>query len=372
MTVTLIATTTMGLEAMLKRELVALGYSNFRVGDGKVEFDAEISDICKANLWCRTAGRIFLKIGQFEATTFDALFDRTKALNWSDWIGPDDAFPVSKVSSKKSELFSKSDSQAIVKKAVVESLKQSHKQSSLPETGAPFPIRIQIESDVVVLSIDTSGPGLNKRGYRAHMDKAPLRETLAAGLVMLSHYNPERDIVLDPFCGTGTILIEAAMIAKNMAPGLNRTFNAEEWKAIPVLFWEEARQEARDAMNPDAPCQLFGSDSDGRVLDIARENIELAGVSGVHVQTLPMQEVRSRHGRGKIITNPPYGERMYSPEDIQLLYEDMGDVFRKHFPEWKYYILSASENFFSQFGERSTKHRKLFNGGMQCWFYQYF
>ena len=243
MSETLIATTTMGFESVLKQELQGLDLNDLKVFDGKVEFKGDIQDICKTNLWLRTAGRIYIKISEFKAFTFDELFEQTKALPWEKWIQQDAQFPVTQVTSRKSVLFSKSDCQAIVKKAVVNRLQSVYKASRLPETGPVVPIRIQIEKDQVILSIDTSGSGLNKRGYRDNQEKAPLRETLAAGLILLSRWRPNEDVLIDPFCGSGTILIEAGLMAKNIAPGLNRTFGAENWSAIPKSYWDEARKE---------------------------------------------------------------------------------------------------------------------------------
>ncbi|RAP34814.1 RNA methyltransferase [Candidatus Marinamargulisbacteria bacterium SCGC AAA071-K20] len=370
--ITLIATVAMGLESVLSRELKNLGYENLRVDNGKIEFDAELQDICKTNLWLRTAGRIFLKIAEFKATTFDELFEKTKKLHWSDWIGKDDYFPVTKVSSRKSILFSKSDSQAIVNKAVAESLKKSYKVDTLPETGGEFPIRIQIENDMVVLSIDTSGDGLHKRGYRSHMNAAPLRETLAAALILLSRWNPEEDALMDPMCGTGTLLIEAGLIAKNIAPGLKRKFISEYWRALSPEIWEKERSLAREQIKHDVKPRILGSDIDSGVLSIARENIAIAGLDDIFVQTLDMEDSSSRYERGKVITNPPYGERLGDREDAEKLYKKMGKSFRKNFKGWHYYVLTSNEEFETMFGKRCTRKRKLFNGSIRCDFYHYY
>jgi len=372
MKLTLIATTTMGFESVLANEIRALGYESVRVFDSKVEFEGTEKDICRANLWLRTAGRIFVKIAQFKATTFDELFDQTFALNWGQWIQKEDQFPVANVTSRKSILFSKSDCQAIVKKAIVESLKKAHNCQTLPETKASFPIRIQIEKDEVILSIDASGSGLNKRGYRAHMDKAPLRETLAAGLVLLSRWNPSEDVLMDPLCGTGTLLIEAGLIARNIAPGLNRSFNSEAWKIVSDSLWKTAKTEAKDLIKKDAEFRIYGSDHHPKALSIANKNIKLAGLSDIFVQKRELKDISSRFDRGKIITNPPYGERTGEIEEIEKLYKEMGIVFMSHFPAWSYYILTANDNFESLFGKRSTKHRKIYNGGIKCWYYQYY
>ncbi len=371
MKLTLIATAAMGLETVLAYELKDLGYQT-KVSDGKVEFEGDLSDICKANLWLRSAGRIYIKMATFKAVTFDELYDQTRALPWEDWIGSDDSFPVSKVTSRKSELFSKSDCQAIVKKAVASRLIDTYNLNALPETGAQCAIRIQIESDTVVLSLDTTGHGLNKRGYRAHHDEAPLRETLAAGLILLSRWNPERDVLLDPLCGTATILIEAGLIAKNIAPGLYRSYACEGWKTMSEKRWEDAREAAEAAIKHDAEYRIFGSDRNARVLDIARKNIQIAGLDKIFVQTLPVKDIQSRFETGKIITNPPYGARLSDLEQVELLYAEMGEVFLERFQHWSYYILTPHDRFERLFGARSTKHRKLFNGPIQCWLYQYF
>ena len=373
MTITLIATTVMGLESVLAKEIRDLGYEKVSVFDNKVEFEGELKDICRANLWLRSAGRIYVKIGTFKATTFDELFDQTKALPWSDWIGKTDAFPVADVSSRKSELYAKSTCQSIVKKAIVTHLQAAYGSERLPETGATCPVRIQIDKDSVTLSIDSTGEGLHKRGYRAHMDRAPLRETLAAGLLLLSRWRPDRDVLMDPFCGSGTIVIEAGLIAKNIAPGLNRSFNAESWSCVDTALWAEARQEAKDLMTPDQDCRIFGSDNEPRALSIATKNIALAGLSeSVFVQNRSLSDISSRFDRGKLVTNPPYGQRLDELHDVEALYKEMGSVFRASFADWSYYILTAHEGFERFFGKRSTKHRKLYNGGMKCYFYQYF
>ncbi len=372
MNIILIATTAMGLESVLKQELLDLGYSNLRVFDGKVEFDGVLSDICKANLWLRTAGRIYLKIATFKATTFDELFDQTTDIPWSDWIGPGDAFPVSKSMSRKSILYSRSDLQSIVKKAVVEHLKRAHDVRELPETGATFPIRVQVENDIVTLSIDTSGDGLNKRGYRAHMDIAPLRETLAAGMVLLSRYRADKDILMDPMCGTGTILIEAAMIAQNMAPGLNRHFISMGWNVWEGDEWESARQEAQDLIVRGADFRILGSDTNWKALEVARKNVELAGVENVHFQKLPFKELGSRFRKGKLITNPPYGERLSEREEVESLYQDLGWMCQTKLPEWSHYVITPHEQFEKLFGKKSDKKRKLYNGGIKCHYYQFF
>jgi len=362
----------MGFESVLAQEIKDLGFESVHVFDNKVEFEGTLTDICRVNLWLRTAGRIYIKIAEFKATTFDDLFEQTKLLDWAQWIQKEDQFPVTQVSSRKSELFSKSDCQAIVKKAVVESLKAAHNCQILPESGALFPIRIQIDKDIVTLSIDSSGTGLNKRGYRAHMDLAPLRETLAAGLVLLSRWRADKDPLVDPFCGTGTILIEAGLIAKNMAPGLNRSFCSEQWSIIEPTLWTDARSAAKDAIRHDAKYTIIGSDKNQTAINVAHKNIELAGLNHIDIQKKDFRDITTTFDHGKLITNPPYGERMNELAEVEQLYYEMGSIFKTVFSEWSYYILSPNEQFETLFGKKSTKHRKLYNGGMKCYFYQYF
>lgn len=373
MTITLIATTTMGFESVLANEIRHLGFESVRVFDSKVEFDANLNDICLVNLWLRTAGRVYIKCAEFKATSFDALYEKTKQVNWQDYIQEEDAFPVTKVTSKKSELFSKSDCQSVVKKAIVDKLKSAYQVRQLSESSdATFAIRIQIDKDTVILSIDTTGVGLNKRGYRAHHDVAPLRETLAAGLVLLSRWRPDRDVLLDPFCGTGTILIEAAMIAENRAPGLNRSFAFENWKIISKQNTELIRMDANDRIDSGRQYVIHGSDNEHEAIQIAQKNSELAGISKINFDVQSMQNINPVAETGKIISNPPYGQRIEYQETIDALYQEMGTKFKTDFSDWNYYILSGHDEFESLFDHRSRKHRKVYNGGLKCYFYQYF
>lgn len=318
----------------------------------------------------RCADRVLLEIGRFKAETFDELFEKTKALPWENWIPVDGEFPAAKITSVKSTLFSKSDGQRIVKKAVVERLKSKYHVEWFEESGGKYPIHIQILKDEVTLSIDTSGSGLNKRGYRQYGNEAPLKETISAALVYLSRWRPER-VFLDPLCGSGTIVIEAALIGKNIAPGLKRDFISETWDAIPAELWEQARQEARDAIN-DKEFLLLGSDCDADALKQARTNAELAGVADlVAFQKLPVQSISTKKKYGVIITNPPYGERIGEEKEIQRLYRDMGKVFRS-LEDWSYFIITGYEKFEKFFGEASTKNRKLYNGDIKTHYYQYY
>lgn len=366
----LIATTAFGLESVVKDEIKTLGYTVEAVENGRVHYTGDLSAIVTSNLWLRCADRVLVKIGQFHAESFDALFEGTKALPWEDWIPPEGEFPAAKITSVKSKLFSKSDGQRIVKKATVERLKAAHRVKTLPETGAKYPIHIQILKDEVTLSIDTSGSGLNKRGYRAYGNEAPLKETIAAALVKLSRWRPERPF-LDPLCGSGTILIEAAMIGKNIAPGSRRHFISENWLHIPQKIWDEARTAAKEGIN-DCEFKLMGSDIDPKALRQARTNTDLAGVMDhISFQRLPVQEISSRKHYGVIITNPPYGERLGNSKEVIGLYRDMGKVFRQ-LEDWSYFILTGLQDFETYFGKKATKNRKLYNSTIQTYLYQYF
>jgi len=366
----LIATAAFGLEALVARELRELGYTDLTVETGRVVFRADAAAIPRTNLWLRTAERVLVRVGEFKATTFTELFDQTKALSWTDWLPNDANFPVNG-KSVHSKLFSISDCQAIVKKAVVEKMKEKYGGTWLSETGSRYTIEVGMLRDVATLTLDTSGAGLHKRGYRKLVSEAPLRETLAAALISLSFWRPERTLV-DPFCGSGTIPIEAALIGLNAAPGLHREFAAEHWPVIPPLLWQRAREEAADMRVRDASFRVLGSDINGEVLSLARHHAEQAGVSEhVAFQTLPMAELRSRKKYGIVICNPPYGERMGEAEDVAGLYQEMGRVF-KALDTWSYYILTAHPDFERLFGRPADRRRKLYNGRLLCQLYQYY
>jgi len=368
----LIATATFGVESIVAQELKNLGYKELKISNGKVEFRGEIKDICKTNLWLRCADRVLLKVAEFKAVTFDELFDYTKSICWGDIIPKDAKFPVAKISSVNSRLFSKSDCQAIVKKAIVESLKNFYGISALDETGDEYSIKIELLNDMATLSIDTSGSALHKRGYRAYGNQAPIKETLAAALIKLAKWK-EDSVLIDPFCGTGTILIEAAMIAKNIAPGINRHFISENWSIISKNFWTDAKNEATE-MKKDIPeLKIYGSDIDEKVLKIARQNIKLAGLENcIFIQKLPVKEIASRFKYGSIISNPPYGERSFEKKEVEKLYREMGKIFTAGFDTWSYYIITANTDFEKLFGRKANKNRKLYNGGIKCYFYQYY
>jgi putative N6-adenine-specific DNA methylase len=315
---------------------------------------------------------VYIKIAEFQATTFDALYENTRQIEWHHWIRPTDQFPVSKITSRKSALFSKSDTQAIVKKAVVDSLRDSHSCVMLPESGSTvIAIRVQIENDVVTLSIDTSGSGLNKRGYRLQNNSAPLRETLAAGMIMLSRWRPKREIFYDPFCGTGTLLIEAALIAHNKAPGLNRAFAAESWNMFSADIWNSVREHAKAQIDLDSNFDIRGSDYSEKAIDYSGQNISRSELKSICLQHVELAHAKPCNQVGKIVTNPPYGSRLSTKTRVLSLYKEMGIQFSHHFPNFDYYILSDDDQFELTFGQRARKNRKLYNGGIQCRFYQF-
>lgn len=366
----LIATCTFGLEGILKDEVVKLGFEDIVTSNGRVEFSGGEDAIAIANLWLRTADRVLVKIGKFNATTFDELFEKTKACSWEQWITKDGRFPVAKATSVKSKLFSKSDCQSIVKKAIVERLKQKYKINWFEESGENYPVFVNILKDEVTLSIDSSGVGLHKRGYRAKGNEAPLKETLAAAIVFLSHWKPERQLA-DPFCGSGTLLIEAALMGKNIAPGINRTFSSETWNGQMKRSYSSTRKEAKDMIEKDE-FRLLGSDIDRHSIQLAMENAKLAGVDDVIAfQKLDVSEFNSSKRVGTIITNPPYGERLSTKKEVEELYQTMGKTFEK-LDDWSYFILTGHLNFERYFGRRATKNRKLYNGNILTYLYQYY
>ncbi|MFZ5633478.1 MAG: THUMP domain-containing class I SAM-dependent RNA methyltransferase [Bacillota bacterium] len=366
----LIATATFGLEAVVAREVRELGYDQVTVENGRVTFRADEGAICRANLWLRSADRVLVKMGEFPATSFDELFEKTKALPWPDWIPEDANFPV-QGKSVRSKLFSVPDCQAIVKKAVVESMKRRYRRQWFEETGPRCTIEVALLKDVATLTIDTSGPGLHKRGYRKLSSAAPLKETLAAAMVGLSRWQPDR-VLVDPFCGSGTIPIEAALIGLNRAPGLGREFAAEKWPAVPARLWREARQEAGDLARPRADLQIRGTDADGEVLSLARYHARQAGVEGhIHWQQMPVADLRTQKKYGYIICNPPYGQRLEELRAVEGLYREMGRVFRG-LDTWSFYVLTTHHNFEKLFGRRADKKRKLYNGRIECHYYQFF
>jgi 23S rRNA (guanine2445-N2)-methyltransferase / 23S rRNA (guanine2069-N7)-methyltransferase len=369
-TLDLLATATFGLEAVVARELTALGYGPKIIQSGRVLFQGDESAICRTNLWLRSADRVLVRLDTFEARDFGQLFDRTYALPWEAWLGPDAEFPVTG-RSIKSQLSSVPACQKIVKKAVVERLKAAHRIELLPETGPKHSIEVALLEDQATLTLDTSGPGLHKRGYRRLAGEAPLKETLAAALILLSYWKPERPLV-DPFCGSGTVPIEAALIGRNLAPGLNRSFAAESWPRLSARLWEAARQEARDLARPDLPVRIIGTDVDENALSLARHHAEKAGVAGqIHFQQHAFAELTSKREYGCLICNPPYGERMGRQAEVEALYRAMPDVFRR-LKTWSFYILTAHPDFEAIVGQKADRRRKLYNGRIECTYYQFF
>ena len=366
----LIATSAVGLEAVVARELKALGYESKTLQTGRVLFQADEAALCRANLWLRTADRVLLRLGEFEATDFGQLFDQTYALPWEAWLGADAAFPVNG-RSVKSQLSSVPACQKIVKKAIVEKLKSAYGGAWLPETGPQYTVEVALLNDRATLTLDASGAGLNKRGYRKLVGEAQLRETMAAALVLLSFWRPERQLV-DPFCGSGTIPIEAALIGRNLAPGLNRTFAAESWPAIPARLWEEARQEARDLARADLPLRIIGTDKSEDALSLARYHAEQAGVSEqIHFQQRDFYDLTSKKEYGCVICNPPYGERIGDHDELEDLYRAMPTVLRR-LKTWSHYVLTAFPDFETLVGRKADRRRKLYNARIECTYYQFY
>ena len=337
----LIATAAMGLEALVAKEVRALGYE-CEVENGKVIYTGDENAIARSNLWLRTADRVKIKVGEFKAYTFDELFEKTKALPWEKYLPEDAEFPVTG-KSVKSKLFSVSDCQAIVKKAVVDRMKSYYKRNSwFEETGAYFRIEVALLKDVATITIDTSGQGLHKRGYRVDQGEAPLKETLAAALVSVTNWKPDKPFI-DPFCGSGTIPIEAAMIGQNIAPGFNREFVSENWNWIPGSVWDEARTEAEDLANYDQPLDITGTDIDHRMIKIAQENSFEAGLGDlIHYKQMQVRDITTNKEYGVIVGNPPYGERLGEKKAVEQMYKEMGQAFSK-LDTWSIYILTSNE-----------------------------
>ena len=358
-----------GLEAVLKREITDLGFEIVSVEDGRVTYRADEAAAARANIFLRTTERVLLLVAKFKAETFDELFEKTKALPWEDFIPRDGKFWVAKATSIKSKLFSPSDIQSIMKKAMVERLKQKYHMDWFSESGADYPIRVTIMKDEVTVGIDTSGESLHKRGYRKLTSKAPLTETLA--LLMLTPWKWDR-ILVDPFCGSGTIPIEAAMLGLNMAPGRKRSFLAEQWDNLPAAkFFARAREEAEDMVVRDRTLSIQGYDIDRDIIPAARQNAILAGVDGqIHFQVKPVKELSSPKKYGFILTNPPYGERMEEKAAMPGLYREIGEVFRG-LDTWSYYIITGFEDAQKYIGRKADKNRKIYNGMMKTYFYQF-
>ena len=367
----LIAPCHFGLEAVLKKEILDLGYEISKVEDGKVTFLGDAEAICRANIFLRTTERILLKVGSFKAVTFEELFQGTRALPWEEYIPQDGRFWVKKANSIKSKLFSPSDIQSIMKKAMVERMKQGYGVSVIPETGADYPVRVSLYKDIVTVALDTTGESLHKRGYRKLTSKAPIEETLAAALIMLTPWNKDR-ILVDPFCGSGTFPIEAAMMAANMAPGMNRSFLSEDWKQIiPRKCWYEAMDEAQELVDDTVSVDIQGYDLDPEVIKAARANAELAGVAHmIHFQQRPVAELSHPKKYGFLITNPPYGERIEDKKNLPALYTQIGDRF-KALDSWSAFIITSYEDVEKYMGRKADKNRKIYNGMMKTYFYQF-
>ncbi|MBQ7972404.1 MAG: class I SAM-dependent RNA methyltransferase [Lachnospiraceae bacterium] len=367
----LIAPCHFGLEAVLKREINDLGYDISDVMDGRVSFWGDEEAIAYSNVFLRSAERILIKIGSFHAETFEELFEGTKLLPWEDYVPKNGKFGVVKAASIKSKLFSPSDIQSIMKKAMVERLKKSYHLEWFPEDGASFPVRVFIKNDEVTVGLDTTGESLHKRGYRKLTAKAPIAENLAAALIMLTPWRQDR-ILVDPFCGSGTIPIEAALMAANVAPGMNRSFLAEQWDHfVPKKHWYDCVDEAREQMNLKVETDIQGYDIDESMVRIARENAKLAGVEHlIHFQTRPVNALSHPKKYGFIITNPPYGERLEEKAALPALYGTIGERYR-NLDAWSMYLITSYEQAENDIGRKADKNRKIYNGMMKTYFLQY-
>ena len=360
-----------GLEAVLKREIQDLGYEIASVEDGRVSFYGDDAAICRANIFLRSAERVLLKVGSFKAYTFDELFEKTKVLEWEKYIPKDGKFWVTKAASVKSKLFSPSDIQSIMKKAMVSRLQTKYGVKWFEESGAPYPVRVFLMKDVVTVTLDTTGTSLHKRGYRLLAGKAPITETLAAALIMLTPWRKDR-ILVDPFCGSGTFPIEAAMIAANIAPGMNRSFTAESWKNfIDKKLWYEAIDEANDKIDDDVEVDIQGYDADPEVVRVARENAKEAGVEHlIHFQVREVAKLSHPKKYGFVITNPPYGERLEDKETLPAIYSEFGSAY-KNLDDWSAYMITSYEDAEKYFGRPADKNRKIYNGMIRTYFYQF-
>ncbi len=367
----LIAPCHFGMEAVLKKEIVDLGYEISQVEDGRVTFTGDDEAICRANVFLRTAERILLKTGSFRAESFEELFQNTKAIAWEEFIPRDGKFWVTKASSIKSRLFSPSDIQRIMKKAMVERMKIAYRTEVFPENGSSYPLRVFLYKDQVTVGIDTSGESLHRRGYRTLSSRAPITETLAAALILLTPWKRDR-ILVDPFCGSGTFPIEAAMMAANMAPGMNRSFLAEDWKnLIARKCWYEAMDEAADLVDSDVEVDIQGYDIDGDIVKAARANAQAAGVDHmIHFQQRPVSALSHPKKYGFLIANPPYGERLEDKENLPGLYRELGERIGA-LDSWSAYIITAYEDAEKYIGRKADKNRKIYNGMMKTYFYQF-
>lgn len=367
----LIAPCHFGLEAVLKKEVVDLGYEVTEVENGRVTFIGDAEAICRANIFLRTAERVLLKVGSFKAVTFDELFEATRAIPWEKYLPKDGKCWVKKASSISSKLFSPSDIQRIMKKAIARHMQEYYDLDRMPETGNEYPLRVFFYKDQVTVGIDTSGESLHKRGYRQMTSKAPITETLAAALILLTPWKADR-ILVDPFCGSGTFPIEAAMIAANMAPGMNREFLSEDWKhLIPRKCWYDAMDEANDLVDLSVQTDIQGYDIDGDIVRAARANAKAAGVDEmIHFQQRSVSDLSHPKRYGFLITNPPYGERIEDKKNLPELYKTIGERFAE-LDSWSAYIITAYEDTERYFGRKADKNRKIYNGMMKTYFYQF-
>lgn len=360
-----------GLESVLKREITDLGYEITEVENGRVTFRGDASAVARANIFLRTAERVLLKVGDFEARSFDELFEETKAIPWEEYLPKDGKCWVKKASSINSKLFSTSDIQRIMKRALANRMQDAYHMDRMPETGGEFPLRVFFLKDRCVVGIDTSGDSLHKRGYRLMQGAAPITETLAAALILLTPWHPDR-ILVDPFCGSGTFPIEAAMIAAGIAPGMNRSFVAESWNhLIPKKCWYDAIDEAQDMVKEDAVCDIQGYDIDPDIIKVARENAERAGVDHlIHFQQRPVDQLSHPKKYGFIITNPPYGERLEEKKALPAIYRALGERFR-NLDDWSMFMITSYEKAEKDIGRKADKNRKIYNGMLKTYFYSF-
>lgn len=370
-TMKLIAPCHFGVEAVLKKEIYDLGYEIESVEDGKVTFIGDAEAVCRANIFLRTAGRILIRVGKFKAETFEELFQGTKAIPWEEYIPKNGKFWVAKATSIKSKLFSSSDIQSIMKKAMVERMKQKFHTEWFSEDGESYPVRVFIYKDEVVVGLDTTGESLHKRGYRKLTSKAPIAENLASSLISLTPWHKDR-ILVDPFCGSGTIPIEAAMKAANIAPGMNREFTADKWEnIIDKKLWYEALDEANDMMNVNIETDIQAFDIDGKIVKAARENAKLAGVDHlIHFQERPVSQLNHPKKYGFIITNPPYGERLEDKTSMPPIYKEIGNAMRR-LDTWSVYLITSYKETEKYIGRKADKNRKIYNGMMKTYYYQF-
>lgn len=365
----LIATTTFGLEAIAKRELIDLGYEIKKVEDGRVKFEGTLEDVARANIYLRTADRILIEIASFKALTFEELFDKVYEINWGEII-PKNANFIVDGKSVKSKLFSISDCQRITEKAIVEKLKKKYKINWFEKSGALYKFEIGLLKDIATLTLDTTGPGLHKRGYRKFHGEAPIKETLAAAMVLLSFWNKKR-VLYDPFCGTGTILIEAAMIGKNIAPGIDRGFSFTNWTGVDKNILKEERIKALNKIDHETTLQIFGTDIDKSVIELAKSNIESLNLNDdINVYNMDFKNFVLDDDYGVLITNPPYGKRL-DDENISKLERELGRKM-KDLKTWSNYIITSDENFERNFQRKADRKRKLYNGRIKVDYYQYY